>query len=137
MSGSFSKAGIKLNGLLALTGSIEAVTGLALLVDPAIVTRLLLGVEVSGVAIALGRVAGFGLLSLGLASVPRRNAAGDSASAFRAMLTYNLLDTLYLLYLGIGGEWVGRLLWPAVVLHGALTLLLAGTWFRARKTAVH
>ena len=37
------------------------------------------------------------------------------------MLTYNALATLYLVYLGIGGEWVGRLLWPAVVLHAVLT----------------
>jgi len=41
------------------------------------------------------------------------------------MLTYNSLATLYLLCLGIGGEWVGPLLWPAVALHGILSLLLA------------
>ena len=38
------------------------------------------------------------------------------------MLTYNSLATLYLLYLGIGREWVGPLLWPAVVLHAAVTV---------------
>jgi hypothetical protein len=41
------------------------------------------------------------------------------------MLTYGALVTLYLAYLGIRGEWVGPLLWPAVVLHAVLTLLLA------------
>ena len=44
------------------------------------------------------------------------------------MLTYNSLATLYLLGLGIGGEWVGPLLWPAVALHGTLSLLLARQW---------
>jgi hypothetical protein len=41
------------------------------------------------------------------------------------MLTYSALVTLYLLYFGIRGEWVGPLLWPVVVLHAILTLLLA------------
>jgi hypothetical protein len=40
------------------------------------------------------------------------------------MLTYGALVTLYLSYLGVQGEWVGPLLWPAVALHAVLTLLL-------------
>jgi hypothetical protein len=39
------------------------------------------------------------------------------------MLTYNVLVTAYLIYLGVGGELVGKLLWPAVALHAALALL--------------
>jgi len=49
------------------------------------------------------------------------------------MLTYSVLATLYLLYLGIRGEWVGPLLWPAVVLHAVLTLLLARIWFKPHQ----
>src|SRR5947209_2897731 len=112
--------------LLALAAALEAVTGLALMIDPAVVARLLLGGHLPGVGTALGRVAGFALLSLGLACWPRPGPA--SARALRALLTYNPLVTLYLLYLGIGGEWVGSLLWPAVALHALLTLLLAGAW---------
>lgn len=92
--------------------------------------------EVSGAAIALGRVAGVGLLSLGFAAWPDSNTAGDSARSSRAMLTYNLLTTLYLVYLGIGGEWVGRLLWPAAALHAALTFLLARALLKGRMTAL-
>ena len=40
------------------------------------------------------------------------------------MLTYSLLATLGLAYFGISGEWVGKLLWPAVALHALLTLFL-------------
>ncbi len=40
------------------------------------------------------------------------------------MLTYSALATAYLGWLGIGGEWTGPLLWPAVVLHLILTALL-------------
>jgi uncharacterized membrane protein len=49
------------------------------------------------------------------------------------MANYGLLVTLYLFYLGIQGEWVGPLLWPAVALHAVLTLLLARAWFSARS----
>jgi len=43
-----------------------------------------------------------------------------------------VLVTVYLAYLGIIGEWVGKLLWPAVVIHGILTVLLARAWFQSR-----
>lgn len=107
---------------------IEAATGLALIVHPPLVTRLLLGDGVSGAGQALGRVAEFALLSLGLACWPGPESAAVNTPALRALLTYNLLATLYLAYLGIGGGLVGSLLWPAVVLHAVLTLLLGRSW---------
>ena len=41
------------------------------------------------------------------------------------MLTYNLLVTIYLAFVGLSTEFVGVLLWPAAALHAALTVLLA------------
>ena len=55
--------------------------------------------------------------------------------AFHGMLTYSTLVTLYFLYLGIRGEWVGPLLWPAGVLHAVLTFLLARAWRNTHKEA--
>ena len=49
------------------------------------------------------------------------------------MLTYSLLATLYLVYLGLGGEWVGSLLWLAAAIHAALTVLLAASWLKNRQ----
>jgi hypothetical protein len=101
----------------------EAATGVALLIVPALVGRLLFGGELTGIAITVARVAGIGLFSLGLACWPGKEA---TRSASFAMLTYNVLVALYFLVLGLHGEWVGVLLWPAAVLHGILTILLAG-----------
>jgi len=115
--------------LLALAAVIEAATGVALMIHPPLVTRVLLGDGVSGAGEALGRVAGFALLGLGLACWPGLESAGVNTPALRALLTYNLLATLYLAYLGIGGQWVGSLLWPAVAIHAVLTFFLARGWF--------
>jgi len=46
---------------------------------------------------------------------------------FFGMLTYSLLATLYLVYVGVKGE-VGILLWPAVAAHAGLSVLLVRAW---------
>jgi hypothetical protein len=108
--------------LLALAAVVEAVTGLALLIAPSLVARLLFGTEDTGVAIPVARVLGIALIALGVACWP--------GPALLGMLTYGALVTAYFLCLAFGGEWVGFLLWPAVVLHAVLTLLLARAWFK-------
>ena len=116
----------KVKKLLAFTAVAEAGTGAALVVAPRIVGQLLLGAELAGVAIPVARVAGIALIALGIACWPR-------CTALCGMLTYSALATLYLARLGIGGEWVGKLLWPAVAVHAVLTVLFAVTWFSQRK----
>ena len=112
--------------LLALAAVAEAATGVALLIVPSLVCRLLFGAELTGVSILLARVTGIALMGLGIACWPKW-------TALCGMLTYSALATLYLAYLGIGGESVGLLLWPAVVLHAVLTLLLVRAWVRLQK----
>jgi hypothetical protein len=57
----------------------------------------------------------------------------SARSVARAMLTYSLLATVYLGYLGIMGKSVDVLLWPAVPLHVLLTALLAAERVSARQ----
>jgi hypothetical protein len=113
--------------LLAVAGVGEAVTGLALLVSPALVVHLLLGADVTGLSVVIARVTGIALIGLGASCWPGRAVAG--------MLIYSVLVTLLLAYLGIRGEWVGTLLWPAVAAHAVMTLLLARAWLRTRRRA--
>ena len=112
--------------LLTFAALAEAATGLALLIVPSLVGRLLLGAELTGVAIPVARVLGIALIALGIACWP--------GPALLGMLTYGSLVTLYFLYLGIQGDWVGPLLWPALALHAVLTLLLARSWLAQRTT---
>ena len=89
-----------------VAAAIEAATGLALMIAPAVVARLLLGTDLSGAGPAVGRVAGCALVALGIACWPGRDQAGMLISAARAMLTYNALVACYLGFLGIGGKLV-------------------------------
>jgi predicted membrane-bound spermidine synthase len=110
--------------LLCAAAAIEAVTGVALIIDPQAVADLLLGKDLGTAGIAVARVAGIALLSLGLGCWMSRKVANQSA-ALTAIFTYNLLVTMYLMFLALVGELVGILLWPAIAIHAAFTLLLA------------
>ena len=74
--------------------------------------------------VAIGRIAGFALLSIGLLCWMGRREPGN-LPILASMFSYNLPVTLYLAYLGIGGVAVGRLLWPAVAFHAVMTNLFA------------
>jgi hypothetical protein len=106
-----------MKGALTFAAVGEALTGLALLIVPGLVGRLLLGEELTGIAIPVARVAGIALVALGVACWPGTPLLG--------MLIYSAAATLYLAYLGITGGSTGLLLWPAVGLHLILTVLLA------------
>ena len=120
--------------ILCFAAIVEVGTGLILMIDPAIVVKLLIGSEVSGSATLLGRCFGIALLALGLACCPVRQPAESGSQAFWAMLLYNVLIALYLAYLGTVGHLVGLLLWPAVALHAVVALLLVWTRRDKRRT---
>ena len=120
--------------ILAFAAIVEVGTGLALMIDPAILVWLLMGADVAGVAILLGRCFGIALVALGLACWPSGQRGESSSPAFRAMLTYNTLIALYLAYLRVVGHQGGLLLWPAVLLHALVALLLIWMWRTERRT---
>lgn len=123
----------RLQKVLAFSAVVEALTGLALMFDPALVVALLLGVDVAGVGILLGRCFGVALLALALACWPRRQGPTGSVSALQAMLLYNALIALYLAYLGRYGHFGGLLLWPAAGLHAAVAIMLVWGWRKSDR----
>ena len=81
-----------MKNVLIFAGVAEAATGLALLIVPSLVGWLLLGEELTGIAVPVARVAGIALIGLGVACWPGPPLAG--------MLIYSALVMLYLSYLG-------------------------------------
>jgi hypothetical protein len=115
-----------MNKVLVLAAVSEAATGVALLMVPSLVGQWLFGVELTGMALTVARVAGIALIALGVACWPGPPLVG--------MLTYSAAVTLYLAYVGFAGGLTGRLLWPAVVLHVLLTALLTRAATRDQET---
>ena len=109
--------------VLIFSAVAEAATGIALLIAPTLVWQLLLGEQLTGVAIPVARVAGVALVALGIACWPGPPLAG--------MLIYSVWVTLYFGYLGFAAGLAGVLLWPAVVLHLLLSILLGRVWLLA------
>ena len=103
----------------------EAGTGLALLIAPSLVGQLLLGEQLTGIAIPIARVAGIALIALGVACWPGPPLVG--------MLLYSAAVTVYLAYLGFAGGLTGVLLWPAVVIHLIVSILLGRALARQRR----
>jgi hypothetical protein len=102
----------------------EIFTGLALLIAPSLVSQLLLGEQLAGAAVSIGRVAGMGLIGLGFACW---------APPLAGMVTYSGLVTLYLAYLGFAGGLTGVLLWPVVILHAIVIAFLIREFMRKTR----
>ena len=114
--------------LLMLAAASEGLTGLILLVYPPIVIRLLFDSDIAGAGVLMSRLAGIGLIALGVACWPDRNVL----RALFGMLTFGLLAMLYLIYVGGKGQ-AGILLWPAVLVHAGLSFLLVWAWRKGRQ----
>lgn len=118
---------ITTRNVLAFASIVEVGTGLALLAVPHVVVGLLLGTRVPVEEIALGRLPGIAILALGLACWPGGQGDASRLQPVRGMLVYNMLMAVFLVWLFTVDHMGGALLWPGVVLHGAVALLLVWT----------
>jgi hypothetical protein len=121
-----------MNAILMLAALAEAGMGVILLVHPPIVVRLLFDAEIAGAGVSMSRLAGIALIGLAAACWP----GTDTRRAFYGMVTYSVLAMLLLLYIGVRGEGVGLLLWPGVIVHAILNVLLGGAWLKQRKSPI-
>ena len=108
----------------------EAGTGVILLAYPPIVVQLLFGAEIVGAGVIMSRLAGIALIGVGVACWP----GPGTRPAFQGMVTYGTLAMLYLISVGVRGESAGLLLWPGVVVHAILVVLLLRARFKQEKT---
>ena len=105
---------------LSATAVVEAATGLCLLILPAVLFAILLGLDnAAAAAIFVGRLAGAALLAIGVASWMARIDERTPAQLglLTGILVYNVAATLLLAYAGAVLKMVGVLLWPAVAIH--------------------
>jgi hypothetical protein len=123
--------------LLIIAAVVEAGAGLTLLLMPIVATSALLGTPLDTPAgLVAARIAGAALAALAIACWQARN--GDRGSpatgVVEAMLFYNFVAAMVLVYAGIRLDLRSAMLWPAIVLHLGLGLgCLTNLWFTRGK----
>lgn len=107
---------------------LEVIVGLSLMSVPRRVCGLIFGSILAGAGVPMARLAGIGLLSLGVAYFAVRNVA-PARAAGSGLLVFNAVTAVLLAYVGAFTELHGPLLWPAVILHTAIAagLLIAAS----------
>ncbi len=125
-----------MKNLLVVSAVVEIAVGLALLAAPSLVSSVLLGVPLDNAAgLIVARIAGAGLLSLGVAcwfaSLDERSHA--TAGVVVAMLLYDVVAAVILVYARVGGGFTSVFLWPAAALHALLAVWCAVALSGARK----
>ena len=103
-----------------VTAVLEVGAGLALLIAPALAITLVFGSSATEPAVALGRLAGAALLSLGAACWSARHDGESAASRalVSGMLIYNAAVVALVLTGSLGS--VGLLLWVVTLVHGGM-----------------
>ena len=110
---------------LVVIATVEASTGLGLILLPSVAFALLLGVENGTVeAIFVGRIAGAALLAIGVASwMARKDALNPSLFGLLiGILIYNTAVSILLVYAGVALKMTGSMLWPTVAFHAILAV---------------
>jgi hypothetical protein len=108
--------------LLAIGAALEIPVGLALLAVPSPLSSLLLGATLSGAGLVVARLAGGGLLALGIACwFARATPIGRAGIGVAvALLIYNVVACVTL-FLAAGGN---ALTMSVAVLHGLIAIAL-------------
>ena len=127
-----------MKNLLVVTALLETITGVALIVSPALPASLLFGAPLdTAVGLVLARIAGAALLALGVACWLARDdvRSGAARGLVAAMLFYNAAAVAALVYAALGFTLAGIALWPAVLLHLALTVWCIATVAQGKARA--
>jgi hypothetical protein len=113
------------SAFLLLTAVGEVLTGLVLLLWPAVLLALLLDVAAAAPeTLLVARVAGTALIAIGITSGLARGDGGSPAlrAVLAGILVYDVAVAAVLVYAGIGLGLTGILLWPVVLAHAALAI---------------
>jgi hypothetical protein len=109
--------------LFKTSAIVEVLAGLAFLFAPTLVVGLLLGEGLNPIGIAIARVLGIGLLSLGVAAW--ESPEQENRLAPRAGLClYNIGIAVLLAIFGTTGGMHAPLLWPVAGLHGLIGVVM-------------
>jgi len=108
--------------LVTAAAWLEIATGAGLLTVPHIPCQLLFAAGLEGAGVPLARLAGIGLIALGIACLP--STEEPLRSAVLGLFAYNLGTAILATWVGLATTLRGSLLWPAAVLHSVIAAAL-------------
>ncbi len=109
--------------LFQVSAAVEVGAGVALILVPSAIVSLLIGGTLdTPTALAVARLAGAALVTLGLICVFASRDSGSRAAAgvVVGLVFYNAAAVGVLLYARLGVDLSGPGIWPAIVLHAGL-----------------
>ena len=104
--------------LVTAAAWLEIVTGAALIAVPSIPCQLLFAAGPEGAGVPLARLAGIGLIALGVACLP--STEEPPRSAMLGLFAYNFGTAILAAWVGLATTLRGSLLWPAAALHAVI-----------------
>jgi hypothetical protein len=113
-----------LNFVIVAASWLEIGVGILFLLLPQLVTTLLFGAGENGTDPPLARFCGIALIALGIACLPKKSAAQSNSAS--CLLAFNFAATVLFttVAVGVGATQHGILIWPAAILHAAITIAL-------------
>lgn len=112
-----------MKSLLTVSAIFEFAIGIGLLVMPAALTPLLLGYTIQDPAVKIiCGITGAALMSIAMACWMVRSVALQAKLMAKALLFYNIVACLVLLFAVLGMSLTGIGLWPAIAAHAGLAV---------------
>lgn len=108
---------------IQLAAWVEIIVGVSFLFVPNAQSQLIYGATPEGIGDLWARFAGIALIGLGLACLPS-NLAG-TRQGVRGLLVFNIGATIFFAWVALATTFQGVVLWPVVILHAVLTVVLA------------
>ncbi len=109
--------------LLVVTAVLELTLGIALLIVPSGVAEILLGAGLGSLeSVAVARVAGAAIVSIGLTCWLSRDGGGPRNGLVIGLLTYNVSIPVLFVHAAVADGMHGSALWPASVMHTVLAI---------------
>ena len=108
---------------LMIAALVEIIVGISFVLATNTQSQLVFGEVPNGPGILFARLAGIGLIGLGIACLPS-NVAETQRNAVRSLFIFNIAATILFAWIGLATTFRGVVLWPVVILHALLAIAL-------------
>lgn len=101
---------------------VEIIVGISFILATDTQSQFVFGATIDGPGELFARFAGAALIALGIACLPSNDSAIRQAA--RTLLIFNIAATIFFASVGVASTLRGVMLWPVVILHAVLAIVL-------------